>query len=114
MPWAVATASMPVYAGSLWWSVDEEPSLKEIPLPKLRVRVVTAADGDHGQGQVDADWGHALAGWPGRNVPGAASQIGDRRADAGLLGEAGQQGPVERLVSQLVAEAVPYCSATVS
>jgi hypothetical protein len=38
-------------------------------------------------------------------VPGAASQIGDRRAVAGLLGEAGQQGPVERLASQLVAEA---------
>jgi len=37
-------------------------------------------------------------------MPGAAAHVRDRRARLRLLDEAGQQGPVERLAGQLVAE----------
>jgi hypothetical protein len=47
-------------------------------------------------------------------MPGAAAQIGDRRAGFGLLGKAGQQSPVQRLCGQLVAEDSMYSPATAS
>jgi hypothetical protein len=38
-------------------------------------------------------------------VSRAAAQVRDRRARFGLLDDAGEQGPVERLAGQLVTEA---------
>jgi hypothetical protein len=78
--------------------------LQQVPLAELHLRVLPAASGDHGGGQVDTHRGRAPPGEPGRDMPGATPQIGDRRAIAGLLGKAGQQRAVERLTGELVAE----------
>jgi len=99
MPWAVATVSMPVYAGSLWWSVDEEPSLEEIPLRNSAFgwsrRPTAIMAGDRSMPTGATPWPASQAAMcPG---PHPRSAIG--APIAGLLGEAGQQGPVERLVS---------------
>ena len=67
--------------------------------------MVPAANGEHRRGQVTTDRVHATAGQPGRDVPGAAPQVGDRQAIFSLLGKAGQQGPVEWLGGELIAKA---------
>ena len=78
--------------------------VEEIARAELDLRVIPAARGDHGRRQVDADGADAVVGEPGRDVPGAAAHVSDRRARLRLLDEAGQQGPVERLARELVAE----------
>src|SRR5438128_930272 len=72
--------------------------LEEVPLAEVDLRILSAANGDHACGQIDTDRGYAVAGKPGRDVPWAAAKIRDRRAFPGLLDEAGEQGPVERLM----------------
>jgi hypothetical protein len=78
--------------------------VEEVPVAEFGLGVVPAADGDHAGGQIDADRGDPPAGQPAGDVAGAAAQIRDRRARFRLFGEAAQQGPVERLVGQFVAE----------
>src|SRR5215472_4967998 len=50
----------------------------------------------------------AVAPWPASQADTcrAAAEIGDGCTLAGLLDEAGEEGPVERLICELVAEAV--------
>jgi len=86
---------------------DDRPELaiarrqvKEIPLPELGIRIRPPARGDHASGQVDANGSPAAAGDPGRNVPRAAADIRDRHSLPGLLDQAGQQRPVERLAGE--------------
>src|SRR5215472_8457701 len=51
--------------------------LQKVSLAELHLRIFPAANGDHSRRQVDTDRGHATAGQPGCDVPGAAPQVGD-------------------------------------
>jgi hypothetical protein len=78
--------------------------LQQVPLTELHPGVLPAANGDHARGQVNTDCRHAAPGEPGCDMPRATPQIGNGRAIFGLLGQAGQQRPVERLARELIAE----------
>ena len=78
--------------------------IQKVALAKLDRGMLPPAHGDHGSGQVNADRGDAVAGEPGRDVPGAAADVRDRYARLSLLDEAGQQGAIERLVGEFAAE----------
>ena len=69
-------------------------------------RMLPAGHGDHAVGQIDADHGRAVPGQPARDVARAAAEVGHRRTVPGLLDEGAEQGPVEWLVREFVAETV--------
>jgi hypothetical protein len=78
---------------------------EEIPFPEVHLRIGPAADSDHARRKINTDHRRAAAGKPGRNVPRATAQIGDRGVLAQLLKQAGEQGTVERLAGKFAAEA---------
>ncbi len=64
--------------------------------------------------RADAGHGQAVADQPARYVPRTAAQAGHGHTVPGLLEEAAEQGPVEGLVRELVAETFRDPPATAS
>ena len=87
---------------------------QQIPLTEIHLRAFPAAHCDRGRGQVDTDHADTPPGQPGCRVSWPAPQVSNWCALASLLGKASQQGPVERLAVELIAELLQIRLATMS
>jgi len=77
---------------------------QQVAFSELHLCKSAAASLDHASGQINPDRTRALLGKPGRDVPGATAEVGDRGPSFRLFQEAGEERPVERLPGELVVQ----------
>jgi 8-oxo-dGTP diphosphatase len=78
--------------------------VQQVTLPELHLREPATTGLDHAIGQVDPDRARALPGEPGRHVPGATTEVGDRGPRFRLFHQAREERPVERLPGEFVVQ----------